>query len=88
MPFPRAFYRAVTTLSRPSSRDPDSAARRMEIRLGDLDLDQPEEAFAALRRAVAEARVGEQLVLAPKAPPHLRHIELGVEQALAVYSRH
>jgi hypothetical protein len=37
---------------------------------------------------VAEARTGEQLVPAPKSPPHLRHLELGIEHALAVYSRH
>jgi hypothetical protein len=60
----------------------------MQINFADLDLDQPEEALAALRRVVAEAGKGEQLVLSPKAPPHRRHIELGVEQALAVYSRH
>jgi hypothetical protein len=27
-------------------------------------------------------------VPAPKSPPHLRHLEHGIEHALAVYSRH
>jgi hypothetical protein len=66
----------------------DSAARRMGIDFGDLDLDRPEEALAALRQVVAMAGRGEQLVLSPKAPPHRRHIEAGVDRALAVYSRH
>jgi hypothetical protein len=86
MPYPRAFYRTVTTLSRPQGFD--SAARRIEVDLADLDFGRPEEALEALRRVVAQARNGERLSPAPKAPPHRRHLEAGVEQALAVYSRH
>jgi hypothetical protein len=82
MPFPRAFYRTVTQLSRSRSQS------RIEVDLADLDFDRPDQAFEALRRMVAEARTGEQLVPAPKSPPHLRHLELGIEHALAVYSRH
>lgn len=88
MSYPRAFYRAVTTLSPSRPRGSDGAGRRIEVNLADLDLGRPEEALAALRRVVAEARKGEQLVPAPKAPPHRRHLEASIEQALAVYSRH
>jgi hypothetical protein len=82
MPFPRAFYRTVTQLSRSRSQT------GIEVDLADLDFDRPDQAFEALRRMVAEAGRGEQLVPAPKSPPHLRHLEYGIEHALAVYSRH
>ena len=68
MPFPRAFYRAVANLSRPRPQGEEMAPRRVEIDLVDLDFDQPEEALEALRRVVAEAKEGEQLVLLRKGP--------------------
>jgi hypothetical protein len=68
MPFPRAFYRAVANLSRPRPLGEDAVPPRVEIDLIDLDFDQPEEALEALRRVVAEAREGEQLVLLRKGP--------------------
>jgi hypothetical protein len=66
MPFPRAFYRAVANLSRPRPEGEESAPHRVEIDLIDLDFDRPEEALEALRRVVAEAKEGEQLVLLRK----------------------
>jgi len=68
MPFPRAFYRAVANLSRPRVQGEDSEAPSVEIDVADLDFDRPEEALEALRRVVAEAGKGEQLVLLRKAP--------------------
>jgi hypothetical protein len=100
MPFPRGFYRAVTSLSQSRSEGDERAAisrvrpesdgravRRVASDFDDLDLDHPEEALAALRRVVAEARAGEQLTPLRKSPPHLRHLEVDAAQALAVYSR-
>jgi hypothetical protein len=69
MPFPRAFYRAVTNLSRPRPLSEEPAQPRVEIDLADLDFDHPEQALEALRRVAAEAREGEQLVLVRKAAP-------------------
>jgi hypothetical protein len=68
MSFPRAFYRAVANLSRPRPQGEESAAPHVEIDVADLDFDRPEEALEALRRVVAEAREGEQLVLVRTGP--------------------
>jgi hypothetical protein len=87
MPYPRSFYRTVATLSRPRPQMAEAAPKRLELVQKDFDLDRPEEAFAALRRLVAQSRQGEQLTPVRKGPPHLRHLEVDAAQALAVYSR-
>jgi hypothetical protein len=61
-------HRVEITLAPIDSHGEAGAPQRVEIDLIDLDFNRPEDALEALRRVVAEAREGEQLVLLRKAP--------------------
>ena len=96
MPFSKVFRRAAPLVTRPQSGE--IVMRRSELAYADLDLDRPEQALEALRRYVANAQRGEQLVPIPqgaeppapirRVPPHLRHLQADPREALSVYVYH
>ena len=82
MNWTRAFAPAAPSApgkGRTASESAGSDYQRSMIRIADLNLDRPAEAFEALRRVVTSDPIF------VRTPPHRKHLLQSVESALAMY---
>lgn len=83
----RLLVRVLAVWSRPAEQlnqeAPVSALEAAGVDLDDLDLNDPEDLFTALRRVVNQADL--EAWRASRVPPHMRHRTAAAKDALSVY---